>query len=93
MSKMMQLASSFHQIQLQMLYSIHMLFLGAITMPLQEVSSCNDISGSDMNFLEDSGIAYHTGISSPGENLHECMLIDLCMKTSLLLGQGAFWGT
>ena len=31
-----------------------------------KVASRSDISGSDMDFLEDSGIAFHRGMSSPG---------------------------
>ena len=57
-----------------------------------KVASRNDISGSDMDFLEDSRIAYHRGMSSPRENLHGRLLIDLCMKTSLLLGTGRLLG-
>ena len=35
-----------------------------------KVASRSDISGSDMDFVEDSGIAFHRGMSSPRENLH-----------------------
>ena len=57
-----------------------------------KVASRSDISGSDMDFLEDSGIAFHRGMSSPRENLHGRMLIDFCMRTSLLLGTGRLLG-
>ena len=57
-----------------------------------KVASRIDISGSDMDFLEDSGIAFHRGMSSPRENLHGRMLIDFCMRTSLLLGTGRLLG-
>ena len=56
----------------------------------------HDISGPDMDFPEDSGIAplkFHRGMSSPRENLHGRLLIDFCMRTSLLLGTGRLWGT
>ena len=57
-----------------------------------KVASRSDISGSDMDFLEDSGIAFHRGMSSPRENLHGRLLIDFCMRTSLLLGTGRLLG-
>ena len=55
--------SSCCQIQLRMLCSMDMLFLGGDFNA--KVASRNDISGSDMDFLEDSGVAYHRGMSSP----------------------------
>ena len=60
-----------------------------------KVANRNDISGSDMDFLEDSGISFHRGMSSPRENLHGrmlYMLINFCMRTSLLLGTGRLLG-
>ena len=59
-----------------------------------QVANRNDFSGSDMDFLEDSGISYHSGMSSPQENLHGRLLIEifewrpLCCCTL-----GAVWGT